>query len=222
MLVGVVATRLARLREGVCVVVAATLLACVSGACGTGGKPATGDDHGVSQVAIRAARVAQIEGGSARPYLNDRDADTGGVRENSGYRDLDDATNFTYNRPAGTMDAHAVTAVATRYYAAARAGDGRVACSLLDPELAKAVPLDYGRFGPVYLRGARTCKETVTRLFAHDRGQLASPVAVTGVLVDGNRAYALLGSPSLPASYLSLQREGSVWRVDTLLGIGMP
>jgi hypothetical protein len=47
-------------------------------------------------------------------------------------------------------------------------------------------------------------------------------VAVTGVLVNGAHAAALLGSTAMGASYISLQRQNTTWTIAELLGGTMP
>jgi hypothetical protein len=138
--------------------------------------------------------------------------------ENNSYHDTDDSGSLNYGRAASAVQERAVAAVVERYYAAAAAGDGAGACAQLRPGLAKAVPSDYGQLGPSYLRGGRTCAAVMILLFKHYNKQLAAPVAVTGVRVAGQLAYALLGSTVTPASYIIVQREGSTWKVAQLLG----
>jgi hypothetical protein len=166
--------------------------------------------------------AAQISSESTRRYLNDDDQDTGGVKENSGYRDGDDPMNFSSTHLADTADMRSVAATVQRYYSAARTGNARSACSMLVPELARAIPLDYGKLGPSYLRGAKTCQALVRRLYRHYRRELSAPIAVTGVLELGDHAFAFIGSPLARAGYLTLQREGSAWELATLISADVP
>jgi hypothetical protein len=174
---------------------------------------------------------------STQPYLNDGDQDGIGdedgdnnsdidndaaldykTDENGKYRDGDDADTLVYGQTAGATDRQAITAVVKRYYAAATAGDGQRACAMIIPSLVKAVPEDYGQLGPSYLRGGKTCQAVMARLFSHFHSELTAPVAVTGALVNGDHALALLGSARMPASYITLQRQRGGWTINALLG----
>jgi ketosteroid isomerase-like protein len=203
-----------------------TLLSFGASACGGAGKSGEPVSHvsssaaAASGAATRSAIAADTA--SERRYLNDDDGDIGGAGENSGYRDADDGTSFSYAHTANAADEQTIAATVKRYYAIAAAGDGQRACSMLMPSLVRAVPLDYGRLGPPYLRGAKTCRTVLALLFRHLHSGLSAPIAVTGVLVDGDHAYALLGSAKTPAGYITLQREHGAWKIAVLLGGGMP
>jgi hypothetical protein len=215
------------IRRPLATLLAASLLSVCASACDSSEKASTRTPadrhgaHGASAGASAPASLAETRR-SFKHYLNDRDGDIGGRRVNSGYRDPDDVKLLAYGHPAGSVEQQAVRVTVERYYAAAAAEDGPAACSMLLPSLVKAVPEDYGQFGPSYLRGSKTCREAMKRLFKHLHETLQKPVAVTGVLVNGDHAYALLGSPQRPANYLTLERQGNRWTVATLLGSGMP
>lgn len=151
--------------------------------------------------------------GSVDPYL-----DYLPPANNTAYHDEDDEQAVHFGHAASTSEAGAVTAVVRRYYAVAATGNGARACTMLFPSVAKAVPLDYGKFGASYLHGSRTCAGVMTRLFAHDRRELAAPVRVTNVRVSGPTALAFLGSKRIRASEIALHREGSAWRISQVLG----
>jgi hypothetical protein len=140
------------------------------------------------------------------------------TNEGGNYHDADDSMTLAYGHAAGPVDTRAVAALVKRYYAAAAAGDGKGACSMLLPSLAKAAPEDYGEFGPQYLRGGKTCEAVLSLLFEHFHNTLTAPVGVTGVRVEGNQAHALVGSATMSASYITLQRERGVWALNELLG----
>lgn len=141
-----------------------------------------------------------------------------------GYYDRDDASTRTYGHAAGTADRRAITALVGRYYAAAAAGDGATACSLIYSTFARAIPEDYGHnsAGPAYLRAAKTCPAIMSLLFKHFHGQLAGAFRVTGVRVGDARAFALTGSATGPASLVEVRREQGAWKIDTLLGNPLP
>ncbi len=123
---------------------------------------------------------------------------------------------------ASRANRQAITALVKDYYAAALAGDGARACSLLHRQLADSVAEDYGnQASSPELRG-KTCPVVMSKVFRYRRGQPTSDIAgieVTGVrIVDGDMAIALLRSPTMAVGETSLQREGGIWRMDQLLG----
>jgi hypothetical protein len=65
------------------------------------------------------------------------------------------------------------------------------------------------------MRRRKTCAAIMSALFEHSHKQLTAMFAVTDVRVKVNQAIALLGSRTMPASYLHLRREGGMWKVDT-------
>lgn len=157
------------------------------------------------------------------PVDSDNDTDND-YRDNAskGYYDSDDGAVPTYGHPASAADTQALTALAKRYFAAATAGEAAKACSMITSVLVKAIPEDYGRApGPVYLRGS-TCQAVMTHLFKHVRAQLAASTVVTGVRVNGSQAHVLLGSTTMPASYLFVERERGAWKIAGLLGVPLP
>jgi hypothetical protein len=139
-----------------------------------------------------------------------------------GYYDGDDGAVKSYGHEPSARDERALTAVVRRYSDAAAAGDGATACSLIAPTVARALPEDYGQGGAPYLRGAASCQAVMSRLFTHSHNELTGAIEVTGVRVDGNRAYVLLGSGTRVASYVTLVREGGAWKMDVMVGAPLP
>lgn len=137
--------------------------------------------------------------------------------ENDKYQDKDD-NPAAYGPLADTIDRRAVAALAKRYYAAAVAEDGAKACAMINPTLANSVVEDYGRPpGPAYLRG-NTCAQVMTRLFSHSHAELTTDFVVTEVRVNGNHAYAFLGSKKMPASTFQAIRRRGTWKSVGLIG----
>jgi predicted small secreted protein len=164
-----------------------------------------------------------VDGDDAHNDGSEDHDDDNPTPESYAYHDKDDDETLGYGRAADRADTHAITNVVERYYAAGTSDDGRVACSLLISNLARSAREDYGEgAGPSYLRGGKTCSAIMSTLFKHFRGELAGPSKVTGVRVKGNQAEALVGSRTMPASYIMLEREGRVWRIEELLGATLP
>lgn len=127
-----------------------------------------------------------------------------------------------YGYVATPEDKRAVTAVVKRYYPVAVSGDGRRACALMASSAARSAVANFGRLGTSYLRGARTCPQVLSRMFKHRHGELTQPIAVTGVLTRADHAFAIVDSPKMPDSIVSLQREDGAWRVNTPLPAVIP
>jgi hypothetical protein len=144
------------------------------------------------------------------------------TNENKEFRDGDDAKVMAFGHAASGPELQSVTAMVKRYYGAAARGDARTACPMILPSLIVAMPLDEGRWGPPYLRGAKTCQTVMTRIFKHNRRELSAPVAVTAVRIDSVRALAFLGSATMPASYAPLLRQRGAWVVEGLTANRMP
>jgi hypothetical protein len=154
---------------------------------------------------------------------NDNDADfDNDTNEDTGYYDSDDNGIRAYGHAASAADRRTIATLVSRYFAAAAAGDGTKACPLIYSILAEAIPEDYGQPpGPAYARG-KTCAVVMSKLFEHSRSQVAGGFEVTGVRVEGNQARALLGSRTIPASFIVAKREHGVWKIDVLLGQPLP
>jgi hypothetical protein len=178
---------------------------------------------------------------AARGYLNDGDGDHPGDSENDNnhdtdndpsedykpdenglYHERDDSGVAAYGAAASAVDERAIANLVRRYYAAAAIEDGAQACTMLVVSLARAIPNEYGHSGPSYLRGHKTCAALTTALFKHTQAQMAGEFVVTGIRVSGGQAFALLGSRTVPASYISLQREHGRWRISELVGSPLP
>jgi hypothetical protein len=154
-------------------------------------------------------------------YDNDADFDNDTIK-NKSYYDGDDSVISASGQPASGAEERTIAALVKRYYAAAAASDGAKACRLIYSMLEEAIPEDYGQPpGPAYSRG-KTCAVVMSKTFAHSHSQLAGGFAVTGVRVEGNEARALLGSRTLPASFILLRRERGVWKIYELLGQPLP
>ncbi|MGH2879516.1 MAG: hypothetical protein ACRDK4_07930 [Solirubrobacteraceae bacterium] len=139
------------------------------------------------------------------------------------YPDKDDGRILSYGQAASRADRQAIASVVERYDAAADADDGSVACSLIVSSLARSIREDYGEGpGPSYLRGGKNCRAIMTMLFKHFHSELAGPSKVTGARVNGAQAEALVGSRTMPASYITLVREGRAWKIEELLGTALP
>jgi hypothetical protein len=154
----------------------------------------------------------------------DRDSDFDNDRnENSAYYDSDDSAVRMYGYAPSPQEKQALASLVERYYAAAAAaGDGAKACSLITPSFTRAIPEDYGQGnGPAYLHG-NSCAVVMSLLFKHDHEELSAPITVTGVRTSGGEALVLVGSMAMPASYVILERTHGSWGIMGVLGHALP
>jgi hypothetical protein len=138
--------------------------------------------------------------------------------DNTSYHDEDDMTAVVVGHSASTADTRAIAALVKRYYAAAAAGDGKRACSMMLPRLVRTIPVEYGKFGASYMRGASTCSALEARLFAHLRARITSAIRVTEVRVSNSNAWAFFGSKTTPPEVVSLARNGASWWISEPIG----
>jgi hypothetical protein len=219
------------------------LLAVFVSACGSTEKDAA-VSSAVRSTTTMTKRPPGLAGGlGSLPFIGDSDVDRVGDTDTDNnndndndrsqdykrpppksYLDEDDRSVLGFGDPAKKGEKQAIAQVVKRYFAAAAAADGARACTMLQPRLEVAVVKDYaGAAGPTYLRGAKTCPEVMSRLFRHAHDQLTGTIEVTSVRVlgdptqEGAKAEALLGSDTLPASYVMLERVKGLWRIEGLL-----
>lgn len=118
-------------------------------------------------------------------------------------------------------EARALAALVKRYYAAALKGNGARACSMMSAAFVKAIPLDYGKLGPVFLRHVTgTCVAVLSALFKHEHALLAHEVPtmrIVRVSVGGTQADAFLRFGALHERFISLRRDGGVWTIASVL-----
>ncbi len=130
-----------------------------------------------------------------------------------------------YGHEASPADKQAITALVNRYYAAAAADDGATACSLIYSPLAESVAEDYGQAPASASLAGTTCQVVMSKLFRQVPGQSSAVLAtteVTGVRVNGRKAFALLRSKAMPQGDIPLQRELGTWKIGTLIGGPLP
>jgi hypothetical protein len=151
----------------------------------------------------------------------DGDSDNG----SGSYYDNDDRSVRDVGHAANAADRAAITRLLRRYYAAAGAGDGEAACSMIVRSIARTIPEAFGRPPAPYARGT-TCAPVVTQLFEHYRRQLAAhaaPLAVSDVRVDGHgRGVAVLAFRGLPGRQIDVARDRGAWRVKGLFDEELP
>jgi hypothetical protein len=131
-----------------------------------------------------------------------------------------------FGHAASQTDRRTVMALIKRYYTAAAAGDGKAACSLILPSVARSVPEDYGHApGPMYLRGGQTCPEVVSRMFAHLHRRLTADAAtlqVTHVRLKTTGGYAVMRFGASGEHEIPIVRDGIAWYVSSLIDDPLP
>lgn len=193
-------------------------------ACGGAGTRTDSASH-VSSNAVATASTAATStsnGTSTTDYAkvdSDKDNDVGAP-----YDDTSNNQVPNFGHAASKPYKRAITALIKRYYAAALAGDGAKACSMIYSTLAESVPEDYGGAShqPLpapYLRGD-TCPAVLTGLFKHLHTQLTVEVPkleVARVRVEEHHALVQLRFGKLPERQIPVAREGHTWKMEALL-----
>jgi hypothetical protein len=157
---------------------------------------------------------------SANYIRSDEDGsgdDIRGENDNEGVED--------YGHQANATDRQAITTLVKRYYAAAAAGNGSVACSLISPQIAdsrsfvKLVPKEYVPASGTATLAGKDCAQVESLLFRIDHQQLATSIAslqVTRVRIDGNNGWALLGFRTMGEHQFPVVREGDGWKIRAM------
>jgi hypothetical protein len=217
-----------------------TLVSLGASSCGgtdghTGQTARSSSGGSSSQVAQGNATSSYLNDGD-EDATNDNDLDNGQADndndypednppdpENDKYHDRDDSGILSYGHRANTTDTHEIATLVEHYYSAAAAEDGNSACLLLLPGFAKGLAEDYGRSpGPTYLRGGKSCQTVLAKLFLHFHPQLTNSVTITNARVNGNQGLALLGSHTMPASDMPVERKNGHWKIVAILASPLP
>lgn len=216
------------------------LLLCVGfSACGSSTRGLTGSSDDASVTGAAAQTNATSAPPSLRSLKGDEDDDEtsehmsdtskdndadfdNDLKPQPGYNDSDDGPVRSYGHAATAAKEAQLKGIVTRYFAAAKGGDGKTGCSLTDANFVKAIPEDYGQApGPAYSRG-KTCPVVLSAIFKHDHAELSSPVLVTAVRIQGDQALVLVGSTTMSARSVTLQHSHGVWGIVGLLGNPTP
>ena len=122
----------------------------------------------------------------------------------------------SYGATASPAQARAITKLIISYYEAASTNNAAKACSLLASGLATGLAESESSQGT-----GKTCAAALSPIFEKQRPQLTKDdvptMVVTTIRVRGDTALAVLGFRSEPEADLLMQREGSQWKIDTLL-----
>ena len=158
---------------------------------------------------------------STQPKDRDNDSDSSG----KSYFDSDDSSVRGFGHAAGPVEGKRIASLIKRYFAAANAGDGATACSMMVSSIAKSIPEDIGGpAGPLYARGT-TCATVVSRAFEHYHRQLAAhtgTLEIADIRVSRSKGVVVLAFEKLPGRQIHVARESGVWKVDALLDAELP
>lgn len=140
--------------------------------------------------------------------------------------DTNNSQALAIGHPASPVERRAITALIKRYYAAALAGNGAAACSMLFSTLEESVPEDYGVSPPgqPYMKG-KTCPAVLDGVFRHFHPQLAAELPslkVARMGVNGRHAMVILTFGKMPMREIPTSREGRIWRIGALLDTEVP
>jgi hypothetical protein len=201
------------------------LLSVCLAACGGTSKGAGSASHASSNAAATGSTPLTTSSTTPPGSYFKNDGDKDGDDEDRGGKSADNddrALLAAYGNEAGQADKRAVTTVVKGYYAAAAAGDGAKACSLLATSL--AMGLAEGQSQSVQ-SGGKTCAAAVSLLFKQQHQQLAADdvatMVVTGMHVKGNLGLAVLGFKTMPEGEILVEREDRAWKIDALFDSDM-
>jgi|HubBroStandDraft_3_1064219.scaffolds.fasta_scaffold144276_2 hypothetical protein len=207
------------------ILLAATALSLAVIGCGSSGKGhADSPASAVTTTTGAASQTSSAPTPSGGYLINDADRDN----DDPGYGDIgrenDDSRLLSeYGSPAGKAEKQAITAVVKRYFAAAAAGDGATACSLLTPSFVAGVVENAGTSAQDATAG---CASSVSRLLAGQHEQLAEDEVATMVVIDvrikHDFALAVLGFKNAPEAEILLQRDGHAWKLAALFDSELP
>jgi hypothetical protein len=157
-----------------------------------------------------------IARGQLPPRDGDKDIDSLGM----GRYDTDNDADPTFGPAATPAEHEAMATLLRRYYDAAAADNGALACTLLDPLVAEAAVEEHrpGK-GPPALRG-RGCAQVLTKLFAQRHRELAEEAAALRVgwaQTKGQRATVLADFGPTRERLVLVHRSQGVWQMDALL-----
>jgi hypothetical protein len=206
---------------------AVVLLSAGAGACGgtssTGSTSSTQSKQGTdSTTGSTTAGAAEL---GPAPVLSKADAD----RDNDIGAPYDDTSNreaLAVGHPADPADAHTIASLIKRYYRIALAEDGATACAMIYSTMTESIPEDYGSAtgGPIYMKGT-TCPVVMAKLFVHYHNQLRAEVPKLRILhinVKGHDGIAILEFGTMPERRISVEREGHIWKLATLIDSELP
>lgn len=157
-----------------------------------------------------------IAPGRLPPRDGDGDIDSLGM----GRYDTDNDADPTFGPAASPLEHEAIATLLKRYYDAAAADDGALACTLLDPLVAEAAVEEHrpGK-GPPALRG-RTCAQVLTKLFAQHHRELVEEAAALRVgwaQTKDQRATVLADFGPTRERLVLVHRAHGTWQMDALL-----
>lgn len=194
------------------------------GACGASKSADSGARSPIAATAAHVATAVPVAT-SARDYTKadrDKDDDIGTSSDDTNNNPILD-----YGHAAGPADRRAITALVKRYYAAAAAGDGTQACSMLYITLSESVAEDQGHesAGPAYQSQGTTCPTVMALMFKHFHEQLAAKLPllkVSRVRLHRHRGVAILSFGSMPERRIAVLRERRTWKIVGLLDGELP
>ncbi|HEY5192440.1 MAG TPA: hypothetical protein VIJ39_01050 [Solirubrobacteraceae bacterium] len=134
----------------------------------------------------------------------------------------DDEPILDYGHAASAMDRRIITALVTRYYAAAAADDGAEACSIIYSVVAEAVPESYESAPGLH---GSTCAGVMTKVFGQHHRQMVADSAVLKVMrvrVEGDKGLATVYLGKTPEPYVLVHRDHGTWKMESLSEVGLP
>lgn len=145
----------------------------------------------------------------------------GGSDVPSGGKVLGDGSIQRFGESAGSGDRDAIVAAANGFYSARAASDWPRFCELLSTAISKQLQQMLEQ-APQMKGKPKGCANVVAALVGGvpqaSRAADADGISFTEVRVDGDSAFAIFKSGTIPNGFLPMTREGGVWKVGAVGG----
>jgi hypothetical protein len=161
------------------------------------------------------------DGGSAGSYQPAEPGDRYAPEQRDGKIEGDDGSIERFGESVADDEADDVVAVAVGYYDALAGRDWERACGLLSQEVRQH--FDQLAEGAPQLTG-NDCADMISTFAGGSRQALrrqAREIRFNEVRVEGDRAFAIFKSKSIPNGLLPLVRENGQWKVNALTGASL-
>lgn len=152
----------------------------------------------------------------------DPDGDDEGSRYSAGREDARPLL-ASYPQLPSESERQTIATTVKSYFAAAVAGDGARACTLLAPSIATG----FTSGGAPHDRGSGDgCTPSLDQLFEQEHRRLAadepSTMTVTDVRLKGEAGMVFLGFRRAPETEILVSREDGAWKLDALVDSVLP
>lgn len=154
-----------------------------------------------------------------------KDGDGDFDNHSKSYYDRDDSSVREFGHAANATNRRAIEALVRRYFRAAAAKDGALACSMITSPLARSIPEDLGQSpGPPFFSG-KTCAVVMTKVFKENSRQLTTDAArlkINRVRLSHGQGVVVLNFMPLPGRKIDVAQEHGAWKIQALVDSELP